>query len=666
MSEGHVPEPADDGDPARLVGDAGTVFRLFEAQPVVVVGLAGPPDFRVTAANAAARAAAGRPDVVGLPLHDAFAEIIGPDLVRFVEQAYTTGAPVVRRDLEVRPRSDGVEHGDGFVDYIFAPTLAADGTVDGVVVTSLDATASVRERRAADRRTGEAERRTGEAERRAEHSRNVIDVLQRELLPAGVPVPPGVQIAASYLLADAETAAGGDWFDALILPGGQVALIVGDVVGNGAAASATMGRLQAVLHERLASGGDLLEAIEATDHVARTLRGARAATVCVVVLESDSGALTYCTAGHPPPLVLGGEQPRYLAATHSGPLGVGSRFAAATDRLAPGETILLHADGILERPGRELSAATVEFAQIAAGIAADRASSTEDLPVERLAVDTLELITRASRHSDDVTLLAAQRVPVAADLRISVRADPAALRDIRGRIAAWFTTVGVPELDAVRVQHAVGELATNAIEHARPDSADPVTVTITAALDTFGRLRIQVSDDGRWREPRPNGDGGLGLTMVAHLIDTLEFDRADHGTTATITHALTRPARLLTSEDFAPSVPQRPVAPDPFLVLDQPSAPQPRVRVDGPVDTGTAPSLEEQLQRATVAGTRSLTLDLTGVTHLGSAGVDVLHRLTQQNTIHQTDLRLYAPAGSPAHAILGLVRLPHTTSDPDY
>ena len=657
MSEARGPEPFDDGDPSRLVGAAGTVFRLFEAQPVMVVGLAGPPDFRVVAANAVARAAVGRPDVVGLPLHDAFAGIAGPDLARFAAQVYATGAPMVRRDLEVMV--DGAERGDGFADYIFAPTLAVDGTVDGVVVTSLDATASVRERRA-------AARRTGEAERRAEHSRGVIDVLQRELLPAGIPVLPGVQIAASYLLADADTAAGGDWFDALVLPDGRVALIVGDVVGTGAAASATMGRLQTVLHERLASGDGLLEAIEATDRVARAVRGARAATVCVVVLEPENGTLTYCTAGHPPPLLLGGEQPRYLAATHSGPLGVRSRFTAATDLLPPGETILLHTDGILERPGRELPAATVEFAQVAAAIAADRGSSTERLPVERLAVGTLELLTRTSRHSDDVTLLAAQRVPAVPDLDITVTADPAALRELRGRLASWFAAAGVPEHDATRVQHAVGELATNAIEHAHPDSADPAAIAVTAALDARGRLRVRVTDDGRWRAPRPNPDRGLGLAMVAHLIDTLEFDRAEHGTTAVITHTLTRPARLLTSEDFAPSAAPRPVDPDPFLVLDQPSAPQPRVRVDGPVDTSTAPSLEEQLQRATVAGTRSLTLDLTGVTHLGSAGVDVLHRLAQQNTTHHTDLRLYAPAGSPAHAILDLVRLPHTTTDPDY
>jgi serine phosphatase RsbU (regulator of sigma subunit) len=68
----------------------------------------------------------------------------------------------------------------------------------------------------------------------------VITTLQRELLPPGLPVWPGTQIAGSYLLVDADTAAGGDWFDAIPLSGGRVGLVVGDVVGYGVAASAVM------------------------------------------------------------------------------------------------------------------------------------------------------------------------------------------------------------------------------------------------------------------------------------------------------------------------------------------------------------------------------------------------------------------------------------------
>ena len=84
------------------------------------------------------------------------------------------------------------------------------------------------------------------------------------------------------------------------------------------------------------------------------------------------------------------------------------------------------------------------------------------------------------------------------------------------------------------------------------------------------------------------------------------------------------------------------------------------------MDGHTAPALERHLQQATGAGTRALTLDLTGVTQLASAGVAVLHRIARQSADQGSALRLYAPPGSPAQMVLSLVQLEHATSDPDY
>jgi anti-sigma regulatory factor (Ser/Thr protein kinase)/anti-anti-sigma regulatory factor len=495
-----------------------------------------------------------------------------------------------------------------------------------------------------------------------------IDALQRELLPPGVPVLPNLQIAASYLLADVDTAAGGDWFDVVTLPDGRIGLIVGDVVGHGLAASAVMGRLQVVLHERLQATGDVLEAIGAADRIAHYVRGAQSATVCVAVLDPDSGALTYCTAGHPPPLLVPADgEPRYLPGSGAGPLGVGSRFATATDRLARGQMLLLYTDGILERPGRELAAATVELARVASDVAANRAMHVSDLPVEGVAVQTLELLTRLTGHSDDITLLAAQLVSTPGDLLVQISDDPAALTVIRRVLGAWMNAIGVAEPDASNLKHAVGELATNAIEHANPDADGTAAVTISGTLTHSGDLKVVVTDQGRWREPSPASDRGFGLAMVAGLIDALDVAHDEHGTVATITHHLTRPARLLT--DHTPGTRPAPAYPaehDLFLILDDPSARRPRIRVDGPIDALTAPSLDKHLRNATVVGTRSLTVDLAGVTHLASAGVAVLHRATAQTIVNETDLRLYAPPGTPADAIMTLVHLAHVTTDPDY
>lgn len=265
------------------------------------------------------------------------------------------------------------------------------------------------------RRRRTAQQQAVEAQRRCEQVRDVIDTLQRELLPAGVPVLPRVQIAASYLLADEDIAAGGDWFDALSLPDGRVALVVGDVVGHGVAASATMGQLRILLHERLAATADIVTAARAVDAAAGRIRGARAATVCVAIIEPSRGELRYCTAGHPPPPVVTfrGEA-RYLPTTGPGPIGVGGDFTAGsvgTARLGAGEMVLLYTDGILERPGRDLAASTVELAQVAGDVAADRALRGDPaFPAERVCTQALELLTRVTGHSDDVTLLSGQIV----------------------------------------------------------------------------------------------------------------------------------------------------------------------------------------------------------------------------------------------------------------
>lgn len=116
-------------------------------------------------------------------------------------------------------------------------------------------------RRVRERHAAQAQ--VAEARPRYERARDVIDALQREFLPARLPVLPGLEVAAAYLLAEADAAAGGDWFDALPLPDGRVALMTGDVVGHGVTASAAMGQLRVVLRERLAATGEILATLDA-------------------------------------------------------------------------------------------------------------------------------------------------------------------------------------------------------------------------------------------------------------------------------------------------------------------------------------------------------------------------------------------------------------------
>ncbi len=198
--------------------------------------------------------------------------------------------------------------------------------------------------------------------------------LQDALLPQWLPVLPGVEIAGRYLLAQSESAAGGDWYDAVGLGRGRVALIVGDVVGHGVAAASVMGQLRAVLHERLTSGSDLGDAMLALDAFARHIPDARAATLCVAVLDSSTGRLDYCTAGHPPPLVVrpGASLARYLRHSGAAPLATTGEMTVAVDHVDRGDLVVLYTDGLLARPGRGLASSTVELGQVAVDAAAEQ------------------------------------------------------------------------------------------------------------------------------------------------------------------------------------------------------------------------------------------------------------------------------------------------------
>ncbi|WP_433042394.1 SpoIIE family protein phosphatase [Dactylosporangium sp. CS-033363] len=660
MSDG----PRDDRGRSGVTGDLDVVRSVFEELPLVSYATDG-PEHRIVATNAMFRQYVGRTHMIGMPLADAFPESMGQQIVPIFDQVLATGEQVYLRSFRAQlTRQDTGEQIEVYTDLRWHPRHGPDGKVVGVIVDLVDVTEQVRQHQA-------EQRRTAEAERRLEQARGVITTLQRELLPAGVPVLPRVQVSASYLLADADTAAGGDWFDALTLADGRFALIVGDVVGHGVAASATMGQLRLLLHERLAATSDIAAAMAALDAAATEVPAARATTVCVVALDPATGALQYCTAGHPPPLVVSREgATRYLPATGAGPIGVGGAFTGASigkDRLADGELILLYSDGILERPGRDLAGSTVELATAVADIVTDRAlQGDSDLPAERVCVQTLELLTRASGHTDDITLLAAQRVDPPPPLRLPVTAELGSLQPLRDQVKAWLTEARIDGFDAGAVLHAVVELATNVIDHAWIDSADRHAFTVTAALTGTGRVELSVADRGRWREPSPSPDRGLGLVMTTGLVDRLRIEHDANGTSATVTHRVRRPARLLTANDLTWTAAPRNPAPPLLLMLDQPSAPGPRIRADGPVDAATVAEFDRTIRAAGSSGTRPLTVDLTGVSHLASAGVSALHRLAALHRDNGTHLRLYAPAGTPADAIMSLVALDHETRDPDY
>ena len=281
---------------ARAVAELPAGVFVFHGEEHVVIG-----------ANRAARAFFGdRPRIVGRPIREVYPEITGQQLYPLLDRVLPTGEPFTAHEwrIIVEGHPDGDER---FVSFWLVAVSGPDGRRCGVGCQFVDVTAQVRRRRSAEDDAETVRRRYAAAQ-------DVVLTLQRSLLPAGLPVLPGVRTAAHYLVAAAEQAAGGDWFEAFPV-GGQVVAVVGDVVGHGAEASAVMGQLRAVLVEFLLDGDDLATALVRLDRFASRVPGARGATVCLAVIDPADGTVRYACAGHPPPLVVAVDgSTRYLPA----------------------------------------------------------------------------------------------------------------------------------------------------------------------------------------------------------------------------------------------------------------------------------------------------------------------------------------------------------------
>jgi serine phosphatase RsbU (regulator of sigma subunit)/anti-sigma regulatory factor (Ser/Thr protein kinase)/anti-anti-sigma regulatory factor len=627
----------------------------IEQLPIILAVCEG-PELRLVGFSGATGALLTGRDPLGRPIREVLSDLSGQQFVDAYYEVYRTGEPITGREWRAHlDMPDGSVH-EMWANFTISPWRHPDGSIRGAIGAGFDVTASVRARLA-------AEERVAGLQQRYQQTHDVITALQRELLPAGLPVLPGLQVAASYLLADADTAAGGDWYDAVVRPDGTVALIVGDVVGHGVTASGVMGQLRAVLQDRLGGGTDIAEALAAADRFARRLPAAHATTVCLALVQPADGTVAYCTAGHPPPLVISaGGQTRYLPGTGGTPLGTSGSFPVSTGRLDPGDLILLYSDGILERPGRSLPGSTAELAHVAADSAAGRALHDPDATAaERVCTQTVELLVRATGHTDDITLLAAQRVGPPGELDLTLAAEPSSLRRSRIEIAGWLAGLGATEQDVFALQHAFGELLTNAVEHAFDAGARPErpVVRMHAELGPEGRVEATITDQGRWREPARRSVRGRGLALTAQLVESVRVDPTPAGTVAVVRHPLTRPARVPTGELPARD---RPPAPD-FRVRDAGDDGS-RVRVEGPVDAATADRLQYELLQRGRGGTLPVTVDLTAVTHLASAGVSALYRVAEKHREQGGKLTLEAERGSPARYVLALVPIPDVPVGP--
>ncbi|AFS13596.1 MULTISPECIES: SpoIIE family protein phosphatase [Mycobacterium] len=634
----------------RTVGAAEDVRRVFENVPMLLVGLEG-PEHRFVAVNAAYRVLSPPIDSIGLLAREVYPELVNQEIIQMFDRVYQTGEPQSGTEWRVQADFDGAGQAqEHFFDFIVTARRAEDGTIEGVQLAFTDVTDRVQTRMAAEARLEEL----------SERYRNVRDsatVMQQALLAPSVPVIPGADVTAQYLVAAEDTAAGGDWFDAIPL-GDRLVLVVGDVVGHGIEAAAVMSQLRTALRMQVVAGYPIAEALEAVDRFRKHVPGSNTATICVGALDFGTGEFRYCTAGHPPPLLVTSEATsRYLEPSGAGPLGSGTGFPVRTEFLDVGDSILLYTDGLIERPGRPLGASTAEFAELAANIAGGQRGfviESSMRAIDRICSETLELLLRSTGYSDDVTLLAAQRRTPPAPLNMTLDATLHAARAVRTRLRQWLAEIGATADDISDVVHAISEFVENSVEHGyATDVSDGVVVE--AMLSGDGDLHISVIDRGRWKDHREGETGrGRGLAMAEALVSEAHVSHGPDGTTARVTHHLSRPADFVTDSLVSRATRRRTVNSEFVSAVTEPG----RIVVSGDVDSNTASTLDRQIAVESRSGVAPLTIDLSAVTHLGSSGVSALAAARERAQRQGSEYVLVAPPGSPAHHVLSLVQIP--------
>jgi PAS domain S-box-containing protein len=374
------------------------------------------------------------------------------------------------------------------------------------------------------------ERKTMEARLLEVYQREhkIAETLQRSLLPERLPQIEGVELAARYLPGARGAAIGGDWYDVLERPDGRVALVVGDVVGHGLRAAATMGQLRNAFRAYGLVESSPSEVVARINRLVMSGVEDVMATVLYLVLDRETGELSFSAAGHPPPLVLAPDGPRFLEGGRSVPIGASDPavFREASAVLPPGSSLLLYTDGLVERRDEPLDQRLDKLASVAGDAEGD---------LNGLCERVIDAVLGDGDPGDDVALLAVRPLPAVTDqISLTLPAEPASLASLRRRLARFLHATGASDLEQYEVTLTISEAAGNAIEHAYGpgDATYDVEVTFTR-----GELVATVRDHGTWRERRGE-HRGRGLNIIEKLMDDVKVTPGAEGTEVTMRRRL--------------------------------------------------------------------------------------------------------------------------------
>lgn len=340
-------------------------------------------------------------------------------------------------------------------------------------------------------------------------------VLQRSLLPPAATESAAAETAGVYLPAGGSVSVGGDWYDAFPMSSLRIALVVGDVVGHGLEAAATMARLRTAVQtladldlppdELLTHLDDLVQRMRVEADDPEALGG----SCLFAVYDPVSRTCQMASAGHPPPAVVLPDGGVAFAPVVPGPLlGVGDNpFEVCSVELPPGSVLALYSDGLVQH-GHDPEAGMAELETNLAELC------TGDRSLDRIGTGLIGRHPSTEHPEDDITLLLARTRAIADDAMATWEypADPAAVHEARAHVNAQLEAWGLDDL-LFTTELIVSELVTNAIRYA----GGPVSLRLIRDRVLVCEVSDPSNTQPRLRRALITDEGGRGLFMIAQL-----------------------------------------------------------------------------------------------------------------------------------------------------
>ncbi|MFB7557340.1 SpoIIE family protein phosphatase [Streptomyces brevispora] len=351
--------------------------------------------------------------------------------------------------------------------------------------------------------------------RRYTREHEMAVTLQRSLLPRGLPEQNALDVAFRYL--PAQAGVGGDWFDVIPLSGARVALVVGDVVGHGLHAAATMGQLRTAVQnfstldlppdELLSHLDELVARMDQDEQVVGGI-AVTGATCLYAIYDAVTGRCSVARAGHPgPALVLPDHTVEFPEIPAGLPLGIGGMPFEATELQVPeGSRLVLYTDGLIERLDRDFDSGLEQLSQ---------ALADRDRTPEETCDDVLEAML-PTRPGDDVVLLVARTrtLDPARRMQWEVARDASAVAGVRKEATEWLADQGLDEEGFV-TELILSELVTNAIRY----GSEPITVRLLYDRALICEVSDCSSTSPHLRYAEATDEGGRGLFLVAQFAE---------------------------------------------------------------------------------------------------------------------------------------------------